>query len=671
MTNKLTEIGQTTFDNAGKLRKPITNLELVSEIVKRNNTLTKHFNGSSRIRAVVYVSNPKEIVKLFDNQELDNLEFIMGHKRVHAFRQSLDFPTVQKLMDLRREGRLALFTSDKVHYHSKLYICESGQWCKMINGSANLTKTGTGVKGTQWNHIWIAKLGVGYSEHQFYISENEKFDEYKKNTEEFFGDFAEIFDNSPEHEREEITLHWIDSGQIFGLSEEVDIRSVTRMMVSEGMNPDTPNDQTVVSILPSAPMKTLRKLEENLASMGLQVENDGRVTIPRASILNHEHRHYPQLTLNLKHRKMLIGLNGKLVSRTADSVDSDQVDEALESLESYIKSILMADPDNEQLALRSVMEALLYILCSPFHTHYMRLRRSIFGFTEERGPRILHIWGGTSNGKSKLLNYASRLITGDAIINSLNGNEISMTEVKRHLGWNSVFPMMWDDLTNKKWSDHMENIAKNYWDKIWTNDDEFPQLIITSNRMCPRGPMQTRIKEVHFANTFDRNTETRKELNKHFQKENRIFEFFTRLYINHIIENPDDYQDDESYIGRKVMLELYDIAERKVPDWFPQTSLDDDYSPTAVNLVRALHLGICTPKRRHGELVLRFDESMKQETWALREYTEGIPNTFAMERKGLSIYFKRPEMAVPWILNAQKYYGKRLSWWMRIRLDFR
>ena len=125
-------------------------------------------------------------------------------------------------------------------------------------------------------------------------------------------------------------------------------------------------------------------------------------------------------------------------------------------------------------------------------------------------------------GKSKLLNYASRLITGDAIINSLNGNEISMKEVKSHLGWNSVFPMMWDDLTNKKWTDQMENIAKNYWDKIWTAEDDFPQLIITSNRMCPRGPMQTRIKEIHFANSFDRNTETRKELSKHFQKETHV-----------------------------------------------------------------------------------------------------------------------------------------------------
>ena len=225
--------------------------------------------------------------------------------------------------------------------------------------------------------------------------------------------------------------------------------------------------------------------------------------------------------------------------------------------------------------------------------------------------------------------------------------------------------------TNFHGNVQMENIAKNYWDKIWTAEDDFPQLIITSNRMCPRGPMQTRIKEIHFANSFDRNTETRKELSKHFQKENRIFEYFTKLYIDHIIDNPKDYQDDESYVGRKVMLKLYELANRDVPTWFPRTILENDYSPTAVNIVRALHLGICNPKRVHGELVLTFDDSMKKEIWALREYTDGIPNSFEMERKGLSIYFRRPELAVPWILNAQKFYGKKLSWWKRIRLDFR
>ena len=71
-----------------------TQLKLSSEIVKRHNTLTKHFKGSAKIRAVVYVSNPKIITKIFD-EGVDHLQIIIGHKRVHDFRKALDVPQLR------------------------------------------------------------------------------------------------------------------------------------------------------------------------------------------------------------------------------------------------------------------------------------------------------------------------------------------------------------------------------------------------------------------------------------------------------------------------------------------------------------------------------------------------------------------------------------------------
>ena len=646
-----------------------TQLKLSSEIVKRQNTLTKHFKGSATIRAVVYVSNPKIIAKMFD-EGVDHLQIIIGHKRVHDFRKALDVPTVETLMRLRSEGKLELFTSDKIHYHSKLYICEFEDKVKLINGSANLTRTGTGVSGTQWNHIWIAEIGRGYENHEFYKSESSLFDQYKANTEEFFGDFADIFDSASEHERVEIIQNFIDSGEIYGLSEDVDIRKVTRLISHEVMNPNLPADQTVVSIMPSAPMKSLRKLEDKLSSIALQVEDDGKVTIPRGAFLNHEQRHYPQVNLDLEREKLFFGLGGKLVSRTADEYGVDSVSDSLQDIEDYISSVLYANPENADLAQRSVMEALLYILCTPFHSHYMRLRRRTFGVTEERGPRILHIWGGTSNGKSKLLNYASMLMTGKELIKPLNGEDFSFKQVKNHLGWSSVFPMMWDDLTNDKWGKgkDTEKVIKNYWDKLWQYEDEFPQLVLTSNRMCPRGPLQTRIKEIHLSSTYPRNAETRKVLASHLSRENRFFEYFTKGYIEHLKNNPDDYSDDEAYIGRKVILDLYKMCGRDIPRWFPTTSLEDEYSPTSKNIIRALHQRICTPDWQYGELILRFDESMQH--WEFKEYFEGIPNEFEVERRGSNIFIKRPGEFLPWLQRGQQYYGKKLPFVLRMRLGF-
>lgn len=649
----------------GKRLDSIPEVELTSEIVKRQNTLTKHFKNALSIRAVVYVSNPKTIIKMFDSG-VEHAQIIIGHKRVHSFRKALDVPTVQKLMKLRTEGKLELFTSDKIHYHSKLFICEFEDHVKLINGSANLTRTGTGVSGTQWNHIWIARISEGYHNHEFFINEMTLFDEYKERTEEFFGDFIDIFDNTPEHERIEIIEQFIEAGDVYGLTEDADIRKVTRLITEKVMNPEMPPDQTVVSIMPSAPMKSLKKLEENLASIGLQVEGDGKVTIPRGAFLNHEQRHYPQVTLDLKRKKLYFGLGGELVSRTADDYELGVISDSLAGIEDYVASVLNANPENPDLAQRSVMEALLYILCSPFHSHYMRLRRSIYGFTEERGPRILHIWGGTSNGKSKLLNYASRLMTGEEFIMPLNGEEFSFTQVKNHLGWSSVYPMMWDDLTNEKWSQQVEKVGKNYWDKLWEQDDDFPQLILTSNRMCPRGPLQTRIKEIHFASTYPRNSKTRKILASHLNKENRFYEFFTKGYIDFISSNPENYEDDEAHIGRRVIIDLYEMCGRKIPSWFPLESLEEHYSPTSVNIIRALHRGVCIPEKQHGELVLRFDESMQH--WEFKEYTEGIPNEFEVERRGSNIFIRRPDVFLAWLEVGQHYYGKRLPFFLRWKL---
>ena len=71
----------------------------------------------------------------------------------------------------------------------------------------------------------------------------------------------------------------------------------------------------------------------------------------------------------------------------------------------------------------------MYILSTPFHSEYMRLRRQVFGITEERGPRVLHLFGETSNGKSSSLTYCSKILTGNEIVSPMDGDGFTQTEV--------------------------------------------------------------------------------------------------------------------------------------------------------------------------------------------------------------------------------------------------
>ena len=121
------------------------------------------------------------------------------------------------------------------------------------------------------------------------------------------------------------------------------------------------------------------------------------------------------MKVNLDQRSVYLGWGGKLLNRTATEYDVDEIRKSLEMTEDFVRSVRIADPEFPKLAMKSVAEAILYILSTPFHSEYMRLRREVFGITEERGPRVLHLYGETSNGKSKLLTYCSKM-TGNEIV---------------------------------------------------------------------------------------------------------------------------------------------------------------------------------------------------------------------------------------------------------------
>jgi len=637
-------------------KKPIYTTTFSSEIVKVGKTLTKHFTGGKLLKAVVYVSTPSQIMKLLQANPDMEFELVMGHQRVHDFKADLTPDVVEKLINFRRDGRLRLFVSDKVHYHTKLYICEFENSVKMVNGSANLTKTGTGIKGTQWNHIWILDIAGEYTSSDDYLTELDHYETYKSKTPEFFGDFAEAFEQVPEEKKIEVIENWIASGDIYGLPEDAQIHQVTRLIVDEVMNPNIEPNVSVVSIMPNASGKVAEKVSDSLKPIGVTYEKEGTITVPKVKYLDHSLRDFPLMVANFETKEVRLGWAGKSLCRTAEKFDADEINSALESVEAFINSVEMAEPEFPFLAKKSVAEAILYILASPFHHEYMKKRREIFGLTEERGPRILHLYGGTSNGKSKLLTYCSKLLTGKEIVQPMDGDQFSDTRVKDLRTWQSVFPMMWDDLPNEKWTQQAEKVIKTHWDKRWNENQYCPQLILTSNRQCPRGPLQTRVKEIHLSSTYPRSSESRVKLANHLNRENRFFEFFSKAYFE-ICANS-SYDDDEAHISRKAVLKLYNISKRKIPNWMPlDKPLEESYNPTAVVLLKAIIDGSCTLSKTVDEVIVEFDAAFQ--FFELKPYTEGIPNEFEMTKKGNRLFIRRPKRFLPWLKNASMYVGKR------------
>ena len=646
-------------------KKPEIIQAFSSEIVKVGKTLTKHIKGAKKIRAVVYVSNPKEILNFLDEHDVEQMELVMGHQRVHDFRSELTPEVVEKLVKHRLSGRLTLYVSPKVHFHSKLYICEFENSVKMINGSANLTKTGLGVKGTQWNHIWILEMKGDYHQSDDFRNEVENYEIYRSKTTEFFGDFGDAFEQIEPEKKIEVIENWIASGDVYGLPEDAQVQKVTRLIVDEIMSPELDVEKTVVSILHNASNKAVNQFSNNYSSFGVSIESEGHITVPVAKYLDHKTRNFPMMRVDFDNNIVSLGWGGKNIIRTSPEFIPEEINISLEQFEKFIESVDYAEPEFPLLAKTSIAESLLYILCSPFHHEYMMQRREIFGVTEERGPRILHLYGGTSNGKSKLLTYCSLLLTGRDIVNPLDGDIFSDSKVVGLRSWQSVFPMMWDDLTNDKWTAQAEKVIKTHWDKRWTKDEYCPQLILTSNRQCPRGALQTRVKEIHLSATYPRTSESRVELAKHLKSKNRLFEFFSKAYFEQ--SKILSYSDDESHIGRSAFKKMYEIAGRKKPKWMPlERPLEDEYNPTSVRLLKAIIDHSCTVSKNADEIILEFDENFQH--WELRPYVDGIPNEFEWRKQGNRYFIRRPDKFKPWIRDAYPWIGKRKVSWRIKRL---
>ena len=176
---------------------------------------------------------PLEVLNFLDQYDVGEMELVMGHQRVHDFRSELTPDVVERLIQHRNSGRLTLYVSPNVHFHSKLYICEFENSVKLINGSANLTKTGLGIKGTQWNHIWILEFIGDYTASEDFQTEIEHYETYRSKTTEFFGDFGDAFEQIEPEKRIEVVENWIASGDIYGLPEDAQIQKVTRLLLTK------------------------------------------------------------------------------------------------------------------------------------------------------------------------------------------------------------------------------------------------------------------------------------------------------------------------------------------------------------------------------------------------------------------------------------------------------
>ena len=252
---------------------------------------------------VMYCTNPKELLRAFDNNpEMEYMEVIMGHKKVQNFKKALTPGVLKQLSILIDQGKLAIYTSDSIHYHTKLYRSHNSDGARLINGSANFTRQGTGIKGRQWNDIWIWDIHGEFMSSKIYQKELNKYNIYKSNVDLFIeGDLASIFANEESNKKcEEMMENWLKTDMVHGRSGDAEVRELTRLINKQVLQG---GDSEIIEIMPPQNDTVVKKLAEDMSQLGVQMTGQSTIQVIRSDYLNHKLRPYPMMDVDFSKNK--------------------------------------------------------------------------------------------------------------------------------------------------------------------------------------------------------------------------------------------------------------------------------------------------------------------------------------------------------------------------------
>ena len=98
--------------------------------------------------------------------------------------------------------------------------------------------------------------------------------------------------------------------------------------------------------------------------------------------------------------------------RTAENYDVEAIKNGLHGIHQYVETIDKASVKNQLIAKKTMYEIILYFLTAPcIIILWKPEKRSLVGITTAV-PKPLAIYGNTKNGKTFLLRFCSKLLTG-------------------------------------------------------------------------------------------------------------------------------------------------------------------------------------------------------------------------------------------------------------------
>ena len=643
-------------------QSPFNILETEVYRVTPQRPLQTHIEGYKSIKMVMYVQRVDFIVDLFDVYGIEKAEIIVGDSVVTKNRSSTEPEIFLRLAQLIEEGQLSVRVPKKNRtFHEKWILAEKEGQFADIFGTANLTSRGSGKTGKQSNQVRVQTIEGEFNKSDRFVKLLEQYDWYYQNSELYLDELVDLLkqDDAPDIE---VVERWVSYTGSSASADATKVHAIIHEFQEKALIDSTDPDIIVTELTTEANEAVLNEVVKILAPAGIQREGR-KISATTRPFLDTRVSTFPLMTINEDRISLRVG--SETICRTAIDYDIDGIRKGILGLHSYAETAERASCKNLKFAKMSIYEVMLYFLTSPFHHAYMKQGKKILGWEYQRGPKPLAIYGNTKNGKTYLLQYCSRLLTGNSNkISAYDDDNFSATKVKNILTWSSLFPIIYDDISDTKWGkQYMDQIVRSYWDNWWESGKNHSQLIITSNKRVPQGQLKGRMKEIVMDARFEDSTANIKHVSDIMKMENPIFLYFSKMYLEMLESGVDDVYDhtDCMNIGRLVMKKLYKTAGIEIPDYFPHQAIEKVVDGNGLDWLSMINNGDVewkiTPQR---ELHLKFTNN--EDRYEVKRQMDLIPESLGPKRRGEKIVIPVPSEFTDWLRRSLPMFEvKRLS----------
>lgn len=533
---------------------------------------------------------------------------------------------------------------------------------RVIIGSPNLTETG--LFGKKQNNIILTfdySLPAPKNNQKAIQSFLGYFNDTKRECDLFMQDLVTLLDQEGMEPKVEENLiqRWLNES-----NEEVQIRQV-KSFIKEF------NDQVLENIseeeinfsiyLPQA-KETQRAIEKILPIKHFERISDNKIIVSslRYFRLIKESIQYPLMYIKSEeHERKVFLISDKPRSCTSCPKSSQEVDQALQNLEDFCNTVELGQTENPLRAKMIFYEAMLYFLNAPFSHELMKAKKQTVGIADDTGLQYLIICGLGANSKTQLIRFMLKVLTGQ-LIDPLPVEQFTAKKVEYISNLGTVFPIVVDDVRSAKLSAR-EDLFKNYWEKHWSTDIDCPQIIVTTNYrdILNKEWAVRRIKGLDFDVVFKKKQENSQRLNTIMAQSNPIFSYFSYYFLNRTDIIKHFKIEDELNIARLVMKELYTMAGRPLPKYFPERPAEEMFDKNWDKWRRSIQLGKMSIKYKSNTVQVIFPSDMRYE---IIPHLKALPQELVAEVHGNMIVCDRKKEFRKWVDGSEK----QISLWKNL-----